>query len=62
MLLALIIAAAPASAQGVQLPPITVGAGLQTSFVHTDADTEEEEDDATTPSRSTARASTSAGR
>ena len=46
MLLALITAAAPASAQGVQLPPITVGAGLQTSFVHTDADAEEEEDDA----------------
>jgi len=42
--LTLSAAAAPASAQGVQLPPITVGGGLQTSFTHTDADTDEDDD------------------
>ena len=42
--LALIAAAAPVSAQGVQLPPITVGGGLQTSFAHTDVDTDEDDD------------------
>lgn len=31
-------AAAPALAQDTKLPPITVGAGLQTSFAHTDPD------------------------
>ena len=44
--LVLSTAAAPASAQGVQLPPITVGGGLQTSFAHTDTDEDDDASDA----------------